>query len=507
MGRMPRFARKLARRLAREDGIALVMSLSMMTVLGIVGASTVLYSTQNAGAASRSKQDGAAYALAEAGVNNAAAALGAPGVNLLNPNALPQRTTPYDGGTVTWWGTLNEATGQWVLSAVGRTHNPTGPRVADVTRTVTAIAYVQPAPAQPVNNPAWNYIYSRAKGGTCDMTIANSVQVASPLYVSGSLCLQNTAAILKGPLQVNGRLTMMQTANSVGSAAAPITEAHLAGGCKWTSGALHTPCVSGAGAGGADNVWASKLDATAGTIPAPTPDFNYWYLNSSPGPFAPCRAVSGTPPAFDNDTLGIAADGTKRNNSMNSLASVDLTPLTSYSCKTPLGELSWDASSRTLAINGTIFIDGSAKIGNSAVNAYTGMGTLYLSGTMYMKSAKLCAVRTGDGSGCTTDGWNPSERLLVIVANGTGTVGGAAGQVLPGDGMQLVSSHLQAAVYTTYVIDIDTSSKVDGPLNASTVKLGQSSSSTFPALSFVPVGTPGITPVQPRLGPVGSFSG
>jgi hypothetical protein len=160
-----------------------------------------------------------------------------------------------------------------------------------------------------------------------------------------------------------------------------------------------------------------------------------------------------------------------------------------------------------LIISGTIFIDGSAKIGNSAVNAYTGMGTLYLSGTLAIKSAKLCAVRTADGTGCTTDGWNPSERLLVIVANGTGTVGGAAGQVLPGDGMQLVSSHLQAAVYTTYVIDIDTSSKVDGPLNASTVKLGQSSSSTFPALSFVPVGTPGITPVQPRLGPVGSFSG
>ena len=506
MGRTQRFVTKLARRFAREDGVALVMSLSMLTVLGIVGATTVLYSTQNAGAASRSKQDGASYALAEAGVNNAAAALGAPGVNLLNPNALPQTTTPYDGGSVTWWGTLNEATGVWTLSAVGRTRNPTGPAVADVRRTVTATVQVLPAAAQPLNNPAWNYIYSRAKGGTCDMTISNSVQVASPLYVSGSLCLQNTATIVKGPLQVNGRLTMMQTANAVGSAAAPVSEAHVAGGCKWSSGVLHTPCLGGAGTSGADNVWATKLDSAAGTIPAPTPDFNYWYLNASPGPYAPCRAVSGTPPAFDNDALG-TPDPAKRNNSMNALSAVDLTPPASYTCKTPLGELSWDASSRMLTVNGTIFIDGSAKVGNSSVNAYTGMGTLYLSGTMYMKSAKLCAVRTADGAGCTTDGWNPNERLLVIVANGTGTAGGAAGQVLPGDGMQLVSSHLQAAVYTTYVIDIDTSSKVDGPLNASTVKLGQSSSSTFPALSFVPVGTPGITPVQPRLSAVGSFSG
>ncbi|HEY3181428.1 MAG TPA: hypothetical protein VGJ77_01220 [Gaiellaceae bacterium] len=507
MGRTPRFVTKLAYRIAREDGIALVMSLSMMTVLGIVGATTVLYSTQNAGAASRSRQDGVSYALAEAGVNNAAAALGATGVNPLNAGALPQRTTEYDGGSVTWWGTLNEGTGVWTFTSVGRTRNPTGRGAADVTRTVTAQAQVLPAPAQPLSNPAWNYIYARQKGLTCDMTLSNSVQVTSPLYVNGNLCLQNTASIAKGPLVVNGRLTMTQTANAAGSAAAPLSEAHIAGGCKWTSGLLHTPCLTGAGTSGADNVWATRIDGVAQTITPPTPAFDYWYQNANPGPFNPCRIAGGTPPVFDNDTAGIAPDGTKRNNSLNTAGAIDLTPPTSYTCKTAIGELSWNASTRVLTIAGTVFIDGSAKVGNGSVNSYTGMGTLYLSGTLSIKSAKLCAVVTGDGSGCTTDGWDPNQKMLVVVANGNGSAGGAAAQVLAGDSVQLVSSHFQGAVYGTWAIDLDTTSKIDGPLDGSTLKLGNSSSSSFPSISFVPVGTPGITPVLPRLGPVSGFSG
>jgi hypothetical protein len=97
--------------------------------------------------------------------------------------------------------------------------------------------------------------------------------------------------------------------------------------------------------------------------------------------------------------------------------------------------------------------------------------------------------------------------MLVVVANGNGSAGGAAAQVLAGDSVQLVSSHFQGAVYGTWAIDLDTTSKIDGPLDGSTLKLGNSSSSSFPSISFVPVGTPGITPVLPRLGPVSGFSG
>jgi len=289
---------------------------------------------------------------------------------------------------------------------------------------------------------------------------------------------------------------------------APLNEAHIVGGCKWTTATLHAPCLGGAGTSGADNVWATKLDATAGTIAPPLPQFDSWYLNASPGPYYPCATVSGTPPAFDNDQgLRTAPDATKRNDSLNALPVADLTPPASYTCKTSVGELSWNAASRVLTVNGTVFIDGSAKVANGLVNSYTGVGSLYLSGTLLVKNSKLCAVVTGDGTTCTTTGWAPDQRLLMIVTNGTGTWGGAAGQVAAGDGAQFVSAYLQGALYTTYVIDIDTTSKVDGPLDGSTVKLGQSSNSTFPPLAFVPVATPGNPVVLPRLGPVGGYSG
>jgi hypothetical protein len=504
----PRIAARLVRRLAAEDGVALVLGLTVSTVLAIVATTTVAYATQNEGSTRRSARDSQSYALAEAGVNDAAAMLGAPGRNPLDPSLLPQTTTTLGDGTYTRWGVLNEATGVWTITSVGRTRNPTGPAVADVTRTLTVTVPVMPAPAQPLTNQAWNYIYSRQKGLTCDMTIGNTVQVSSPLYVAGSLCLQNTATITKGPLYVGGRLTMTQTANAVGSAAAPVSEAHIAGGCRWSTNTMHTPCVGGAGTSGFDNVWATKFDATPGALAPPVPQYDSWYLNASPGPYYPCATVSGTPPAFDNDQgARTSPDATKRNDSLNALPVADLTPPSSYTCKTSVGELSWDAASRVLTVNGTVFIDGSAKVSNGMVNSYSGIGSLYLSGTLLVKGSKLCAVVTGDGSTCTTAGWTPAQRLLVVVTNGNGTWGGAAGQVAAGDGAQFVSAYFQGAVYSTYAVDIDTTSRVDGPLDGSTVKLGQSSASSFPPLAFVPVATPGNPVVLPRLGPVGGYSG
>src|SRR5439155_10190968 len=161
------------------------------------GTTTVAYATQNEGSTRRSARDSQSYALAEAGINDAAAVLGATGRNPLDPSLLPQTTTTLADGSYTRSGVLNEATGVWTITSVGRERNPTGPAVADVRRTLTATIPVVPANSQPLGNQAWNYIYSRQKGLTCDMTIGNSVQVSSPLYAAGSLCMQNTATITK----------------------------------------------------------------------------------------------------------------------------------------------------------------------------------------------------------------------------------------------------------------------------------------------------------------------
>jgi hypothetical protein len=376
--------------------------------------------------------------------------------------------------------------------------------VSQISRTLTAKVPVVPTYTQPLNNPSWNFIYSRGTGQACDMTIQQSVVVNSPLYVAGNLCLNNTATINKGPLVVQGGLTMSQSANQVGSSSTPINQLGVRNGCKWKNNALHNPCQQGAGASGLDNIWANSITNNPGTSAPPTVDWDAWYLNANPGPYYPCLQTSGVPPTFDNDQgASTSPNVAKRNNSIPTV--LDLTPSTSYTCKASGGELSWNATTKVLTANGTIFIDGSAQVQNGAVNTYTGSATIYLSGTLLIKNSKLCqAVSAGT---CTTTGWDPSQKMLVFVVNGNGSAGAPQSQVNSGDSVQLVSAYAQGALYGTNAIDLDTTSQVDGPMNGSTVKLGQSVSSTFPPFSIVPEGMPGTSISYGQVGAPGDLSG
>jgi len=267
-------------------------------------------------------------------------------------------------------------------------------------------------------------------------------------------------------------------------------------GCRYQSQASHNPCVYGAGGTTPvrDNVWATILDATPPTITAPTVSWNDWYLNASPGPYYPCAApLAGEAPnptfAFDNP-VGVVSDSdtqklTYKNDNQ---GVVNLTPSSSYHCKTVGGELSWDYTNKILTLTGTIFIDGSAKVDVGGTVRYKGQATIYTSGSLLVKNTKLCAYTSG--STCVLANWVSTTDLLGFVVNGNGSVP-ADNQVPAGTGAQFVSAYFQGAVYATNAIDIDTTSLVDGPLDGSTVKLGQSSNSTFSGFTFVPVGMPG----------------
>jgi hypothetical protein len=357
-----------------------------------------------------------------------------------------------------------------------------------VTRTLTAKVPVVPTYTQPLNNPSWNFIYARGTGQTCDMTIANSVLVQSPLYVAGNLCLTNTSAITAGPLIVQGSLTMSQSANYAGTSGTPLNQLGVRNGCQWKNNAAHNPCQQGAGSSGFDNVYATTITNTPATTAAPTVDWDAWYLNANPGPYYPCLTTSGTPPTFDTDQGSATSPNiAKRNNSITTVQ--DLTPSTSYTCKGSAGELSWNATTKVLTANGTIFIDGSAQIQNGSVNTYTGSATIYISGTLLIKNSKMCqAVASG---ACTTSGWDPAQRMLVFVVNGVAGSTAPMNQVSNGDSVQLVSANAQGALYATGNIDLGTTSNFDGPLDGANVILGQSTSSSFPGLSFVPAGMPG----------------
>jgi len=47
--------------------------------------------------------------------------------------------------------------------------------------------------------------YGELPHSTGDTTLTNSVVVNAPLYIAGNLCLQNSSAIMKGPLIVRAR--------------------------------------------------------------------------------------------------------------------------------------------------------------------------------------------------------------------------------------------------------------------------------------------------------------
>ena len=169
--------------------------------------------------------------------------------------------------------------------------------------------------------------------------------------------------------------------------------------------------------------------------------------------------------------------------------------------KTPAsGEIAWNATTKTLTVSGTIFIDGSAKVSNGAVNTYNGYGTLYLSGT-FRVTGTLCAAASG--SDCNFAGWNPDADLLMIVANGSG------GQVNPGDSVQVDNNYSwQGGLYGTNAVEFGNNVKVDGPIVGSQILLSNNlTTNAFPNISVVPVGMPSNQNVYAQPNPPQNFSG
>lgn len=510
--------------------MVLPLALGMLAVLTISAVAVIDYSSANSRSASRSGGGNVALSLAEAGINNAAAVLMKPGLNALNKWAFcpTQDTAPslpcwnansYAGGTVQWTGELTVGSGSayWTLRAISTVRNPTGGS-RPIQRSLTARSIVYPAPSQPLNSPSWNYIYSRQLGtgqafNGCDLTLTNQVQVTSPLYVNGNLCLDNKARITAGGLFVRGSLAQNSSQNYVGTSAVRLNDAHIAKGCKYWGQNAHTPCVGGDPPAG-DKIWANTLDTNAGAVEPPTVLWNDWYLNANPGPYYPCTApASGEAPnptwAWDSPVAaGTANDTTKLTYKNNNAGLVNLTPSSSYSCKTFAGQLSWNATTRVLAVKGTMFIDGSAKIDNGLTNSYTGQGVIYLSGTLVIKNSKLCGkLDPANSANCTTSDWDPNLNLITFVANGNGSSGSPDNQVPVGTSVQVVSSHAQSAIYGTNIIEVGTTSLVDGPLDGSTVILGQTSNSSFPPFTIVPSGMPGNETIYAVAGDPELFSG
>jgi hypothetical protein len=546
-----------------ERGIALVMALAVVLVLTVLLASVIFLTSSSARDSQRTNAGQKAYALAESGINNSLAVLsknypgttGYPGDGTL----LPPRTTPYSTGSVTWSGSLGIApTGaawgaQWTLTSVGSVKNPTGPGTSDVARTVTAVVPVVIPDKAPIglNNPL-NYIYSYK-----NLTFANSVQVASPIYATGDLTLSSSATISEfiggnnpsapNRLAVKGNFWEIQGADTAGhiwgstDPTYDLGEAYIEGQCTTKShdtspstGNLH-PCVYSYPDPGVptDQIWAkvhgnvvpsSFLDYVPSlTCCFPFPDdltgrhdpiqtgpgwstMGSAYISADLGPKSPCTTGS-VPFTFD----GPGGEDDLINNSATPAGSapIDLTPATSYDCRSRAGILKWDVAAHQLTVQGSIFIDGSATISSPKADAAVdkGRGAIFLTGTFYMGPGSLLCVKTTgppppSKTECDTSAgaWDPNDGALIIIADGDGGYDSTQAQggtnVPAGAGIDLKGAFFQGGLVANKDVNVETTAQMQGPMVSvyNNVFAGQKNLLTFPPILFLPGGGTQLSP-------------
>jgi hypothetical protein len=327
--------RTVIRRLVRqENGMALMLALGITTVLSLSVVTVIDYTAANARNANLSAKKTSVFDLAEAGINNAVAVLNNTSNNALDPDILPARTSSYEGGSVTWSGTLDRAAAVWTLSSTGTYHNPTGPKAGNLTRTLTAKVTVVPTLTQPLNNPVWNYLYAGHTGSTCDQQLNNNISGSSRMYVAGNLCLSPNVQLAQSTVIVGGNLDISNNA-AVGANTSMSTrvETYVGGNCRY--GSSSPPWVTCTGNQDANHIYSKLADGTTigvnhtpPVVPPPTADFATWYENAIPGPSQTCTTSSGPVPTFDNNYPN-------RDNSVSTV--FDLTPVSSYTCRVGRG--------------------------------------------------------------------------------------------------------------------------------------------------------------------------
>lgn len=506
------------RRLQDERGVALIFSMAVMVVLAMTTVGVITYTSSNQRHANRSGAQQVALNLAEAGINNAQSVLGHDDANALSAATLTEPADVfcpdgqncfeqyYEGGRVLWRGDFTEdaSGGWWTLHSWGLVPNPT-PGASEVVRYLRATVSIVPNPAQPQNATAWNYVigWGTSDPNACDMIIYNSASIHASLYIEGNLCLRNSSKIYQPDdndpvnLVVKGKLEVEQGTQSnktkVGDSSNPadyIDRAEI-GGCTTSITAAAHECSWSTNQ---DRVWATTLvNGGSTSIERPVSDFEGWYENSNPGPLHACNPASSQP-LFDNDTTLLPTGN-------GSAGVVDLTPATSYSCigrdgtGMKVGEITWDASSKTLTVSGVMYIDGSVVIDDGVLVKYSGHATLYLTGTLTVSggTTRLCAAWSG--TDCDFDSWDPNANMLIFVARGD-----------DGNGNGIVFSNsvqFQGGLFAENTIDLGQSAKVEGPMIGRTVKLANSVEiKPLPAINTLPLGAPGnpnthATPQKP----------
>jgi Tfp pilus assembly protein PilX len=247
--------RSVRLRLRDERGMALVMALGILVVLGITASSVAYYTGSQARSTARAENKRDAYSLAEAGMNAALAvlsnALNAKTATALEPCTAPT-TISLDGGTAAYCGTLDTSTYDWSLTSIGTAPSPNG--AAPITHTLHRTVGVRGI-SDGASVSAWSRFY--ADSTTQCMTL-DGVTIPGSVAVNNCLVLRNGAKITGSTtsVDVGGNVTI------VGSSASSSARAAGSGSGWTTSSNIVSSNNSYATASIAASSTSANLDAT-----------------------------------------------------------------------------------------------------------------------------------------------------------------------------------------------------------------------------------------------------
>jgi hypothetical protein len=408
----------------------------MMMVLAIALVTVLELSASSERHAEQADARGAAFEIAEGGLNQAEAVLAAtpnPYVATAFPASCSSSTTAaFDRGSACYWGSLDTSVTppEWTISSTGTVANPTGGAAA--TRTITA-RFLAGAPMA----DAWNYVFTDQPGCTY---LQNIVTVSAPLYTKGDLCLKNAAAAVGPRVHVYGGI-QLENAGRVGTplsdSSDPAVGTRL--GCRLGSSGGFNPACS-------DLLFTVYRSSFTNDVPNLTkPPFDATKRTSAkPGPTQGCTYQTGIVPSFTSTGL------------------IDLILPSSYTCQvwegTHLaGELSWNNTTKVLTVAGTIWFDGELKMQNAQHATYDGRAAIYFAKKATIENeAWLCAV-----SGCPTSGWDPSADLLVLISGADD---------IPAFVIQN-NAKFQGAIYVVGGFQLHNAATMHGPVVASALDL------------------------------------
>ena len=474
--------RRLRRPAADERGIALVLAVVVLAVMAMGVTTVITFATSNLSTSSRANSSEAALFAAEGGVADALARLNTaadPRVGTL----LPSTTITVGEATVTYSGAYDAPTGRWTITSTATQPSRVG-ATAPVSRTIVDQAAVSSDVATVASNPAWNYLYADRPDGCT--TLNTGVQVRQPMYVRNSLCLSNNVKIFSaaGTLQVggsagitvNGSAMIGVAANGTLQEALPVLKV-ASQGCRFSNQAYSWPCKA-ANPNVGQRVSAATQTNALDPVSKPTIDLAARYNDASPGPKNPCGPGSFGLAAnfFDSNTVPLDKTTPTR----------DLFPVSSYDCITPTGRLKWQPGNPgTLAISGTILIDGSITTTSGKRVVVSGRGTIYASGSVsFASNVRICGMWDVVAGTCDWDDWDPEQNMLILV--------GASHNNLPSTSINLPSTnHFQGGLYGGRTIISASNAITQGPQIGHELQFNSASGSLFLPFTTLPPGAPG----------------